>query len=550
MENQSMSGIDSITDGVAVLENGDLTCNNITSTKIQGSQGYYFSGLTSNIQTQINNINSYGITGATGATGANGATSGFTGNTGPTGWTGPQGIVGTASNTGATGNTGPIGPQGTQGPQGNNGSNGSTPTSTDIGQIVGSLLQAGGTLAGMVATAAALAALQTELTATASLAAVANSVNLIQDGDLLLHKADIDILKGKTYFITSDTTALGIPLGHNTFINSSLTVSENFKVDISTNYIHCMTPTLLKVNGDVVLETTGDGLIVSKPSTFNGTFTQNATTTTLANNTGAGLTCRTGLTITNAVANRVCQSFKSYKSNVNFFNTNDAQIAVIGKTTTYSQGNNTGAIFLNSETVVLCCNDDINPTKYAFFTVNGTTNVSTQYYKSNTSGTYLADATISINGGVSNVGNKGLYSLTCGTNTINADNTYTNSPYNYINGNITQTGVNNFSSTCNNPYPTYVLNNNSNLASTTNMVGTYYKADPTKNTTFSDASITVVPNDLASMFLTPALNFGTMNLNAGVINLGDINTVVNVRGEFILLNQSVHNKNTNPRSRN
>jgi hypothetical protein len=549
MENQSMSGIDSITDGVAVLENGDLTCNNITSTKIQGSQGYYFSGLTSNIQTQINNINSYGITGATGATGANGATSGFTGNTGPTGWTGIQGIAGTASNTGATGPTGTQGIQGIQGPQGNNGSNGSTPTSTDIGQIVGSLLQAGGTLAGMVATASALASLQTEIAGVSTALGITNTVNLIQDGK-------INDLEGDTYFITSDTTYLGLPLGNDTFINSSLTVLENFKVDGTTNYIHCNTPTLLKVGGNVVLATTENLLTVSKPSIFdatttiNGTFTQNATTTTLANNTGAGLTCRTGLTITNAVANRVCQSFKSYTSNVNFFNTNDAQIAVIGKTTTYSQGNNTGAIFLNSETVVLCCNDDINPTKYAFFTVNGTTNVSTQYYKSNTSGTYLADATISINGGVSNVGNKGLYSLTCGTNTINADNTYTNSPYNYINGNITQTGVNNFSSTCNNPYPTYVLNNNSNLASTTNMVGTYYKADPTKNTTFSDASITVVPNDLASMFLTPALNFGTMNLNAGVINLGDINTVVNVRGEFILLNQSVHNKNTNPRSRN
>ena len=56
---QSMNGLEIITDGIATLENGDLTCNdiyanNLTSSRIYGSTGTYFSGLSSNIQTQLN----------------------------------------------------------------------------------------------------------------------------------------------------------------------------------------------------------------------------------------------------------------------------------------------------------------------------------------------------------------------------------------------------------------------------------------------------------------------------------------------------------------
>ena len=56
-----------------------------------------------------------------------------------------------------------------------------------------------------------------------------------------------------------------------------------------------------------------------------------------------------------------------------------------------------------------------------------------------------------------------------------------------------------------------------------------YKADSTK-TYDSDASITVTPNPLASMFTGDATNYGTMTLNANNIFLGNVNSTVNIPG--------------------
>ena len=113
---QSLSGLTN------VMVEGDVTATTFETTTL----GPYLSGITSNVQTQLNNlqlqiaggtgsVNYY--TGRTGPTGSNGSV-GRKGDTGPTGFTGPQGIIGYTGNTGPTGFAGPQGQQGQQGIQG------------------------------------------------------------------------------------------------------------------------------------------------------------------------------------------------------------------------------------------------------------------------------------------------------------------------------------------------------------------------------------------------------------------------------------------------
>ena len=77
----------------------------------------------------------------------------------------------------------------------------------------------------------------------------------------------------------------------------------------------------------------------------------------------------------------------------------------------------------------------------------------------------------------------------------------------------------------------FVNNFNSNDSTVYNTVGTQYKAD---TSTVSDASITVTPNPLASMFITPSTDYGTLLVNAQDIVLGNKTTVVSIPGTLIV----------------
>ena len=87
---------------------------------INNTEISYISGVTSNIQTQINNIKT--ITGPTGSSGINGNI----GSTGATGATGSSGINGNNGSIGATGSTGATGSSGINGNNGSIGATGST----------------------------------------------------------------------------------------------------------------------------------------------------------------------------------------------------------------------------------------------------------------------------------------------------------------------------------------------------------------------------------------------------------------------------------------
>ena len=150
------------------------------------------------------------------------------------------------------------------------------------------------------------------------------------------------------------------------------------------------------------------------PLNVNGVFTQNATSASLVNIPSTGNTnCYSGLSITNGNSNKITQSYKCNTSNLNLFNTNDTQIVSVGNKSLASSSNNMGSIYLNSLSTFLCSDVDTNPTKYVGFQVYN--NLAYVYYKTNASGTYLADATVSIQPGSDNTtGNKGIYYVTCG----------------------------------------------------------------------------------------------------------------------------------------
>ena len=123
---QSLSGLTNIN------VEGDVT----SSTFETSTLGPYLSGITSNVQTQFNNLQSQiaagggtgsvvCYTGSTGPTGSNGP-AGRRGDTGTQGTQGPQGIIGYTGYTGPIGFTGPEGGQGQQGLQGIGGSLGPT----------------------------------------------------------------------------------------------------------------------------------------------------------------------------------------------------------------------------------------------------------------------------------------------------------------------------------------------------------------------------------------------------------------------------------------
>ena len=317
------------------------------------------------------------------------------------------------------------------------------------------------------------------------------------------------------------------------------------------------------------------------------------------------------MSITNGNSNKIVQSYKCNVSNLNLFNTYDTQIVSVGNSSSAFSSNNTGSIYLNSYNTFLCSDVDTKPTKYINFQVYN--NLANVYYKTNPSGTYIADATVSIQPGSDNTtGNKGIYYINCGlfspksnmvqqgsyctlvnalSNASNPNFDMFNVPYSYIQHNNLNISANNIVSTyykadttrnntsdatitvyqnpgvgtfenkgrmrldatsfepsCNifqtgttcqtvsNTTGTSFVNNfNSYDSTTNNIVGTRYKADPTNASTVSDASITVTPPPLASMFtVAPSNDYGTLSVNARNIYLGDKSSTVSIPGTLVI----------------
>ena len=194
------------------------------------------------------------------------------------------------------------------------------------------------------------------------------------------------------------------------------------------------------------------------------------------------------MSITNGNSNKIVQSYECNISNLNLFNTYDTQIVPVGNSSSAFSSTNMGFIYLNSLSTFLCSDVDTNPTKYVGFQVYN--NLAYVYYKTNASGTYLADATVSIQPGSDKpTGNRGIYYVTCELFSPKSNMVQRGSYCTLVNqlSNASSPNFDMFTV----PY-SYIQHNNSNL-STNNIVSTYYKADTTRNNT-SDATITVYQN--------------------------------------------------------
>ena len=158
-----------------------------------------------------------------------------------------------------------------------------------------------------------------------------------------------------------------------------------------------------------------------------------------------------------------------------------------------------GFIYLNSMSTYLRSDVDTNPTKYVGFQVYN--NLAYVYYKTNASGTYLADATVSIQPGSENTtGKKGIYYINCGILSPKSNMIQQGSYCTMVNA-LSNTTNPNFD-VFNVPY-SYIKHNN--------IVSTYYKADTIRNNT-SDATITVYQNPGVGTFE----NKGRMRLDATI----------------------------------
>jgi hypothetical protein len=293
------------------------------------------------------------------------------------------------------------------------------------------------------------------------------------------------------------------------------TINEKLTVDSPATFNG-----IVSLNGNIVMS--GDS--TQNNTTINGSLTQNGTTANIVMSETFGFKT-SGLSIINTASNRICQNYKSNENNTNTFNKYDAQIVVSGKTTTQTQPNNTGTISLNSQLTFLSADSDLSPMKYVLVNCNESNNTTNVYYKSNINGNYIADATVLVNGTTGLIGNKGIYNITSGL--IN------------LNSSVVQTGLKNKSVSCINTNDTYIEHFNSNITDSYNSVGINFKADPTKNTLFSDASITVKADPIIGMTTTPALNYGTMNINARTINIGDEASETNILGILNIMDSRI-----------
>ena len=149
-------------------------------------------------------------------------------------------------------------------------------------------------------------------------------------------------------------------------------------------------------------------------------------------------------------------------------------------------------------------------------------NIVSTYYKADTTRNNTSDATITVyqNPGVGTFENKGRMRL---------DATSFEPSCNIFHTGTTCQTVSNTTGT------SFVNNFNSYDSTTNNIVGTRYKADPTNASTVSDASITVTPPPLASMFtVAPSNDYGTLSVNARNIYLGDESSTVSIPGTLVI----------------
>ena len=138
------------------------------------------------------------------------------------------------------------------------------------------------------------------------------------------------------------------------------------------------------------------------------------------------------------------------------------------------------------------------------------------YYKADTS-----DATITVyqNPGVGTLENKGRMRLDASSFEPSC--------------NIIQTGP--LCKTVSNASGSILINHfNNNDPTVYNTVGTQHKADPTKSTTVSDASIVVTPHPISSMFTTPATDYGTLSVNSQNIVLGNKTSTISIPGTLMI----------------
>ena len=431
---------------------------------------------------------------------------------------------------------------------------------------------------------------------------------------------DIEIgsSQSQTFFLRSNSTPFGVPTevntgGPRTRIKSSLTVydlNQNAltNIDWLNSTVSIEGAFNVSYSNKIVLTADTGAINAYVPLKMNGVFTQNGKLASMVNIPSTGnINCYSGLSITNENSNKIIQSYKCNTSNLNLFNTYDAQIVSVGNSSSAFSSNNTGSIYLNSYNTFLCSDVDTNPTKYIVYN-----NLANVYYKTNPSGTYLADATVSIQPGSDNTTrNEGIYYINCGlfspksnmvqqgsyctqvnqlSNASNSNFDFFNVPYSFIQHNNSNLSTNNtvstyykadttrnntsdatisvyqnpgvgtfenkgrmrlddttFEPSCNiiqtgsscktvsiTTGTSFVNSFNSYDATADNIVGTRFKADPTNASTVSDASITVTPAPLTSMYtIAPSNDYGTLSVNAQSIYLGNKSSTISIPGTLV-----------------
>ena len=197
-----MNGVPLISKNLSGVSNVNVS-GDVTAQTIQSSLGIYLNGIRSNVQTQIDTValSKQGIQGNVGIQG----NIGILGNIGLRATQGIQGIQGVQGSTGSQGDTGPQGP-------------------SQSGPDIFSLLTGTASLVKSLMTSLSIFALQ------AQVVALELSVATI-DTTLAAINVQIGTLQSQTFYLSSNSTAYGIPTelnsgGPRTRIKSSLTVYD------------------------------------------------------------------------------------------------------------------------------------------------------------------------------------------------------------------------------------------------------------------------------------------------------------------------------------
>ena len=275
-----MNEVPLISRGLSGISNINAS-GDITGQTIQSSTGSFFSGITSNIQTQINNIKSqFGIPGSQGQQGNVGAM-------GATGATGSQGIQGNMGLTGSQGTQGNIGIQGVQGVQGVQGSRGNQGDTGSTGQT--GKIQSGVDIASLIlSSTSVLASMIAGLGITflhSQIAAILVTIGEIEtvDGTQTIQ---LNTLNSDMWFLTSYMTSIGVRktdfTENQTIVSDSVLCVRDFlsktilRVDGPNHTTTVACPLDITYDGSTSLTSTNSSVDV------NGTFTHTGKTSTLS----------------------------------------------------------------------------------------------------------------------------------------------------------------------------------------------------------------------------------------------------------------------------